>query len=269
MSKLLVFHHLGLGDHLVMNGFVHLLLQQSTEILLVCKKHNKKSVEKMYQGYPVELYLVDKAEDMHPENDPLRIIKDFINKGYKYIGFGQHGLNQNYLSLDISWANCFYMQYNINPIVRWNNFKFPSDLNKSKSLANSVYNVVGNRYIIVHDDPSRGFSLVHDKVRKSLKEDGFENVPVIYFGKSRYERPLIDGCNNPDLSKVLETETLYDYCHLLANAEACHMMDSSVALLLDLLTVREDQKRYMHEYAKAGEILSTEGLFQKVWSRIY
>jgi len=270
-NKLLVFHHLGLGDHLVMNGLVHLLLEtySASEVVLVCKRHNEKSVEKMYQGYPVNLYLVDDWTDMHPKGDPLYIINEFINEGYKYIGFGVHGPNKDYLSLDVSWANCFYKQYGIDHTLRWKNFKFPSDLSRSERIAKSIYDVVGSRYIVIHDDPSRGFSLVHDKVRESLKKDGLDSVPVIYFGKSRYEKPLIDGCNNPDVSKILETETLYDYCHLLANAEVCHMMDSSVALLLDLLPVRKEQKRYMHEYAKAGEILSTEGLFQKEWTRIY
>jgi hypothetical protein len=105
-------------------------------------------------------------------------------------------------------------------------------------------------------------------VKNYIKEDGHENLPIIYLGKDRYKSPIFDGLNNPYLEDLLETETLYDYCDLLKNATACHMLDSSIALLLDYTSSKEGQKRYMHEYAKVGEILSTDGLFQKEWIKI-
>ncbi len=270
-KKYFVAHHLGLGDHFVMNGFIHLLLMDNDieEILLVVKEHNLKTVEKMYQGFDIiKFFPIKTLEDLLPVDDGARVIGKYLDNGYLYLGFGVHGTNRQYLELDKSWANCFYKQHGVDPTFRWKLFKFPSNLDNSIALTTKVIEKIGTNYIVLHDDPSRGFKLKYEAVKRFLKEDGHDNLPIVYLGKDRYNHPLIEGCNNPILQEELQTETLYDYSHLLANASACHMMDSSVALLLDYLPVRNNQKRYMLEYAKAGEILSTEGLFQKEWLTI-
>jgi hypothetical protein len=273
-KKYFVFHHLGLGDHFVMNGFIHFLLlkEKPVEIKMVCKLHNEETLRKLYESTPqVTFHFVNDAIDMHPKDDPLRILNMYIGQGYQYIGFGVHSLNErgkDYLTLDKSWANCFYLQYGLDPKFRWSLFKLPSELENSINLAKNVIEKVGQRYCILHDDPSRDFKLEYTKVKALLKEDGLGDLPIIYVGKDRYNYGLIENANNPDVKDILVPQTMFDYCHLLAFAEVCHMMDSSVALLLDNLQVRPDQKRYMHEYAKAGEILSTDGLFQKEWKII-
>lgn len=268
-KKLLVCHHLGLGDHLVMNGCIHYLLKTMNceEIRIIVKDHNLKTVEKMYEGYsnkitlqpfPCEFGTLD-------VNALITTIKDTLAKGYVYLGFGVHGNNQNYLSLDPCWANCFYMQHGIPKQVRWTDFKFPADVSKGKDLAEAVMSRIGSRYIVLHDDPSRNFKIDYSVVNQILHNDEMESLPIVYIGKHRYKYPLVEGANNPEIPELTTTETLYDYCHLLANAQACHMMDSSCALLLDYMQTRPEQKKYMHEYAKAQEVLSTDGLFQQNW----
>ena len=266
--KFFVLHHLGLGDHFVMNGFIHHLLENDPEeIKLVCKKHNESTVKKMYDGYnQVKLYTVKDMNEIHPNDNPLKIIQEHVQNGYKYIGFGVHSFNNKYLELDKSWANCFYLQYNLDPKMRWNKFKFPKDTSLSLQIAQELVSKIGSKYIVLHDDPSRGFILNYNKVKELLEKDGMLDYPIVYLGKDRYKYPLIPGANNPDILNILEkTETLYDYCYILGNASSCHMMDSSIALLLDFIGSHEHQKKYMHEYAKVGEILSTDGLFQQKW----
>jgi len=270
-KKFLVLHHLGLGDHFVMNGFIHFLRLQEKpeEILLVVKEHNLKTVVKMYEGCTeIDFYPIKDMDDLYPKEEPHKKIAGLIDQGYLYIGFGVHGNNNKYLELDTSWANCFYKQMGLDSSIRFKLFHFPSNLEPSVAIVKAVVEKVGPKYIVIHDDPSRGFVLKYSAIKRFLKEDSMEELPIIYLGKDRYKMPLIDGGVNPDVGEIVKTETLYDYCHLLANATACHMMDSSVALLLDLLQTKEGQKRYMHEYAKVGEILSTENLFQKDWLRL-
>jgi hypothetical protein len=267
-KKILVLHHLGLGDHFVMNGFVHLLLDNEapSELLLVVKNHNLQTVQKMYDGYPVKFYAIKDLDELFPRDDPMKKIGDLLKDGYNYLGFGVHGQDRNYLNLDVSWAACFYKQYGVDPSLRWSMFRYPKNMDGSIELADKILKEVGPNYIIVHDDPSREFGLNSARVIEQLIQDGHDKMPIVYLGKNRYVYPLIEDTVSPVLN--FETETLYDYCHLLANATACHMMDSSAALLLDFLPeTRAGQKRYMHEYAKVGEILSTEGLFQKEWVR--
>ena len=212
----------------------------------------------MYNGYPVKFCAIKGLDELFEK------ITNFLKDGYLYLGFGVHGSNPKYLELDISWAACFYKQYGVNPSLRWSKFKYPKNMDGSFELANKIIKEVGPDYVIVHDDPSRGFNLNGKSVLEKMIQDMHDKMPIVYLGKNRYEYSLIDGTVSPVLS--FQTETLYDYCHLLANARACHMLDSSVALLLDFLPdTRDGQKRYMHEYAKVGEILSTEGLFQKEW----
>jgi hypothetical protein len=243
-----------------MNGFVHMLLDNESpdEMLMVVKEHNLKTVEKMYNGYPVKFCTIKGLDELFEK------VTTLLKDGYLYLGFGVHGRNPKYLDLDVSWASCFYKQYGVDPSLRWTKFKYPKNMNGSFELANKIIKEVGPDYIIVHDDPSRGFNLNGKRVLEQMIQDRHDKMPIVYLGKNRYLYPLIEHTLSPVLT--FETETLYDYCHLLANARACHMLDSSIALLLDFLPdTRDGQKRYMHEYAKVGEILSTEGLFQKEW----
>jgi hypothetical protein len=220
----------------------------------------------MYSGYDkIKLYLVKDVHEIHPQYNPLEVINKQIEKGYKYVGFGVHSFNNKYITLDKSWANCFYLQYNLDYTLRWTKFKFPKDSQLSLKTATSIIDKIGPKYVVLHDDPSRNFTLDYEKVKYLLEKDDMLNYPIVYLGKDRYKHPLIQGLNNPEIIELSQTETLYDYCHLIANASACHMMDSSIALLLDYIDTRDTQKKYMHEYAKVGEILSTEGLFQKPW----
>ena len=99
-KKYLVLHHLGLGDHLVMNGFIHFLRLQEKpeEILLVVKEHNLKTVVKMYEGYPeINFYPIKDLDDLYPRGDPHIRINGLIEQGYSYIGFGVHGNNNKML----------------------------------------------------------------------------------------------------------------------------------------------------------------------------
>jgi hypothetical protein len=254
-----------------MNGFVHVFLNQfqAEEVLLLCKKHNESTVAKMYEEYPqVTLYCVDDVFDFFIRDDPMARVRQFAELGYQYVGVGSHSGDPNYLKLDPCWANCFYKQYQMDPTIRWTHWRLPKNIPHAESNLTAIVNALGPDYVILHDDPSRNFVLQYEAVKQLMKKDGTESLPILYLGKNRYKYPLIQGFNNPEIHDVIQVETLYDYALLLMNAKGCHMMDSSVALLLDFLPCRQDQMRYMHEYAKVGEILSTEGLFQKQWIRL-
>ncbi len=270
-KRIFVWHHLGLGDHLVMNGFIHTILEKEkpSELTIVVKPHNISSVKMMFQDISaVKLHPIQESFELVPGEHPGLTVQKMIQEGVLYVGCGVHGFNaRTYLSLDPCWANCFYKEAGLEPEIRWKNFQFPNEsrLRRSKELCELVLKRVGYPYILIHDDPSRNFKLDADVLKQLVEKDDGSQIPVLYLGKKRYEYPLVDGLKNIDFPELSDTETLFDYCHILANAAICHMMDSSAAILLDYVDCRPEQKRYMHEYAKVGEILSTEGLFQKKW----
>jgi len=47
-SKIIIYHHLGLGDHIVCNGLVR-HMAETYDILLLCKQHNLDNVRFMYR----------------------------------------------------------------------------------------------------------------------------------------------------------------------------------------------------------------------------
>ena len=44
-----LYHHLGLGDHIICNGLVRLLTKNEKTYGLFCKEHNVKSVSFMFR----------------------------------------------------------------------------------------------------------------------------------------------------------------------------------------------------------------------------
>ena len=44
-----VYHHLGLGDHIICNGMVRYFKEIYGKIKVFCKPHNYKNVEYMYR----------------------------------------------------------------------------------------------------------------------------------------------------------------------------------------------------------------------------
>ena len=51
MTKIIVHHHTGLGDHFICNGLVHALTDHY-DIDLICKKHYTKTIEHLYEDFP-------------------------------------------------------------------------------------------------------------------------------------------------------------------------------------------------------------------------
>ena len=48
-KKYYIYHHLGLGDHIIVNGLIRKLIKDDGLYFLFCKKHNVDSVEFMFK----------------------------------------------------------------------------------------------------------------------------------------------------------------------------------------------------------------------------
>jgi len=201
-----IYHHLGLGDHIICNGLIRSLINESEEYKMFVKSHNLDTVKFMYKDLTNLSFIVgDDQFVIKYVNDNKINTNNIIIAGFKYI--------ENAKEFDEG----FYIQNNVPFMNRWTNFKCERDIESEKKLFN-LYNIKENEYVFIHDDESRGFSIDESYIVN-------KNLPVI--------RP-----------KVGLTTNSFDYCYLMQNSIESHFIDSSFRLIFDSLQLRNDNLFY-------------------------
>jgi hypothetical protein len=204
MKTIYIYHHLGLGDHIICNGLVRELTKEYNKVYIFAKLHNKVAVENMY--------LYDNKFEILPFNNDDNV-RNYIHhnniKNIIKIGFDR-------LRTDIKFDKSFYDQYNVPFEYRWSKFKINRNIKKEKELFNK-YNIKEKEYCFLHDDPSRKFNIDREKINTDLK--------II----------------SPKLGL---TDNMLDYSYILENAKELHCMDSSFRLLADSLKLNTSNLYY-------------------------
>jgi len=197
-----IYHHLGLGDHIICNGLVRELIKPDENYKMFVKQHNLTSVRFMYKDLKNLDFIV--GDDKY--------VNDFIlhnnikNDDLIVAGFVRHNLSKEF-------DDSFYLQNNISFNKRWISFKIERDLESEKKLFDK-FDVVENNYVFVHDDKDRNFNIDENFIiNKTLK--------VV--------RPVIGY-----------TDNLFDYCYLMEKSYESHFIDSSFKLLFDSLKLRNE-----------------------------
>lgn len=138
-KNILIHHHLGLGDHLICNGLVRFINEQTNPdiIYLPTKKHNLFTVKKMYEDEPKIIPLgVNDDKDVHTLSQ--------IKKCNKIISVGFYKTRND-------WDVSFYDTNDISFDIRWKYFK----INRNLKRENKIKNIVG-----LNNEP---FILIHNK----------------------------------------------------------------------------------------------------------
>lgn len=178
-----IYHHLGLGDHIICNGLVRNICMLGEETYLFCKPHNIESVMFMYR-------------DLHN----LKVISGDDNFVLNYLRgvpssdifcVGQYVSNW-YLNT-MSFDQNFYYQANFNFMDRWNKFYISRDLIREKYLYDSFNK---DDYVFIHEDRSRGYVINNDsqqsiRMIKGLTTNIFDYLLTI--DKARQVH-VIDSC---------------------------------------------------------------------------
>jgi hypothetical protein len=150
-----IFHHLGLGDHIICNGMVRNYKQIYGKVTVFCKPHNFKNVEYMYRDddniivlpigevWDIDSYILTN----NIEKDTIRITADYSCS---------------------TFDESFYKQAGIPFEFRYSKFKFLRDLDKEEEIYHKL-NPKNEKYIFVHDDFNRGFLIDNNKHRNDLK----------------------------------------------------------------------------------------------------
>lgn len=209
---LFVYHHLGMGDHIICNGLVRELSDRGNKINLFVLGHNYESVKFMYRD--IDMILITVKND----NEVIEYLKN--NKITSIIKIGFDKL----ITKDVRFDQAFYRDLDIDFKLRWDKFIVKRDYDKEDNLYNK-YKLEEKNYIFIHDDKTRNYSI---------------NEKYISNKKIKIVRPIIGLTNN-----------IFDYCKILENAAEIHCMDSSFKLLADSL-YKKANSMYYHIYVRGN-----------------
>lgn len=209
-----IYHHLGLGDHIICNGLVRGLINPDEEYKMFVKPHNLISVSFMFRDLKNIRFLI--GDDIYAKN---YIINNNINRGDLIVaGFYTHPKSK-------SFDESFYLQNNLKFTDRWDNFYVSRDSEKENNLFNH-FNLKKGEYIFIHDDKSRNYIVEDNSIENR------NNLKII--------RPI----------KGL-TENVFDYCEIISGSYSSHFIDSSFRLMCDSLSLKTENI-YYHLTMKDG-----------------
>lgn len=214
-----IYHHLGLGDHIICNGLVRSLIDPSEEYKMFVKEHNLTSVSFMYRDLNNLSFIVgDDSYANHFINE-----NNLSKNNLILAGFTKHPDSKEF-------DDNFYIQNNLPFENRWDNFYVERDIDREMFLFKK-YDVKENEYVFIHDDEERNFIIDHGKVVN-------KNLKII--------KP----------NKTL-TENIFDYCYLMQNSLESHFIDSSFKLIFDSLQLRKTNLFY-HINLKNGIVKDSQ-----------
>lgn len=162
-EKLYVYHHLGLGDHVCLNGMVRKLAEKN-DIALFCKIGNLDAVRFMYR----DADNIDLVPILNEEEVADRVAGKFLKIGWKE-AFAIGRANPN-MTCD-EW---FYTQAGIDYSERWSSFYIQRDLVEEERVYKKL-NPSNEPYVFVHDDQDRGYEIDID-APKIVRNDMTENL---------------------------------------------------------------------------------------------
>jgi hypothetical protein len=206
-----IYHHLGLGDHIICNGMVRLFYERYGKIKLFSKNGNLENVKFMFSDLS-NLELIPVNNDYDVES---YIIKNNIQNDLIKIGFSEMRRHQPPHTFDQAFYKIAQMDFN----TRFDYFKVPRNYEAENSVYNEL-NPTNEPYIFVHDDKNRGFEIDKSKIDSKLKI--IEND--IKYG-------------------------LFDMLKIIENAEEVHVMQSSIKDLINSYAFTKP-KFFLHLYVR-------------------
>jgi hypothetical protein len=218
MSSILLYHHLGLGDHFMCHGIVREHCKKYQKVGLFCLPQYAPSISFMYRD--IKNLIIINANDSEAlefikKNDTLSEIEKYDE--VKIIGFQFLNKNSN-IPLEMQFYQLAGIPFN----KKWESFFIERDKERENALIKKMG--IQSDYAFVHEDVSRNFVINKDLIDK--------NCTLITANKSL-------------------TDNTIDYCTLIENAKEIHVIDSSFMFLVEFLQYdNPNQKIFIHRYAR-------------------
>lgn len=136
-----IYHHLGLGDHIICNGIVRHYKEIYGKVTVFCKPHNYENVKYMYRD-DKDITVLPVGEDLDVNR---YIFENKISNDVIKIGFET-----------LSFVNCatfdegFYLGNHVPFLTRFQKFNIERDLNLEEKIMSEL-NPNNERYIFTHN----------------------------------------------------------------------------------------------------------------------
>ena len=224
-KKVCIVPHLGLGDMILLNGLVRRVCGDSKEVMLFVKKAYISSVRSLFADIRnLRLQFVDEIDDLADG----RQVAAVQAAGYDVMLLGDHaGSQQDWKALDPVWSRAMYRAAGLDPADMHDLFCVSRQPDREEAMLRFVRQCVGDVYVVVHDDPGRGFAVDRSRLPPGM--------PVVHVDDPRWR-----------------TTNIFDYVGVLENAMEVHGFDSCFMLMADFLSVRA--RKFCHEYCKGSAI---------------
>ena len=157
-----IYHHLGLGDHIICNGLVRYYKEIYGKVSVFCKFHNYENVKYMYRD-DEDIKVLPEGEDAEVEKF---IVLNKIENDLIRVGFTNLNLCDS-KTFDV----CFYEQFKIPFLVRFVNYHVDRDLELERKIINEL-NPNGEKYIFTHNiDKNKiksNFKIIENPINHSI-----------------------------------------------------------------------------------------------------
>ena len=206
-----IYHHLGLGDHIICNGMVRHFYKKYGSVKLFCYFKTLDNVSYMYRDLP-NLELIPVNSVFEADN-----YLNKIDNTTKKVKIGFNNLN-NYMD-PMTFDEAFYKIVDLDFSVRFDEFYVEREIDKEVEVFKRL-NPNNEKYIFIHDDKSRGLKIDESRIGSSYKRIYNDNsIP------------------------------LFHCMTLIENAEEVHVMQSSVKDLINSFEFTKP-KFFLHEYVR-------------------
>lgn len=138
-----IYHHLGLGDHIICNGLIRYLTNKlnTNKIALIVKNSNFANVKRMFVDKTNITYFL-----VNNDNEFMDFYNKHKNAPLIKVGFDKC---ENH-KFDVS----FYESVNVPFLERWNSWYIYRDLEQQNKIFQELD--INEDYIFVHDESSTG-----------------------------------------------------------------------------------------------------------------
>lgn len=151
-----IYHHLGLGDHIICNGLVRHYCEIYGQVSVFCKKHNFDNVSYMYRdNLNINILPIGEDRDILEYISEKKIRQDVLFVGFQKLDY----LRSQFPN--IKFDEGFYRIMNLPFEYRFTKFYFERDLEKENNILQEL-NPNGDPFIFTHN-------VDKNKIRNDLK----------------------------------------------------------------------------------------------------
>jgi len=210
-----VLHHLGLGDHLMLNGLVRYLRTKGPVAVVIHEPH-LETIDFMYRDADIRIITVP---DKSPQTvfravaggDVLPLATYAVDERvWKYLCHGEGPILTN-------WCHAVYNQAAVPIEYMRSRFHVERDATRERMAFNRT-GLEPGKYVYIHDDPERDRTIQVDT-----------DLPV--FRVSEWYQKITN---------------IFDYCMIVEHAAEVHCMHSSHSWLIELLGLGRKETNFLY-----------------------